>query len=514
MADSNADAEQLPGLAPDGAPALLSVAAMYACDQATIASGVAGYTLMTHAGYGIAQAIQRRWTRRPVVVLAGPGNNGGDGFVVARLLRAAGWPVRVALLGDTTRLKGDAAQAAAAWDGPVESLTPELPLPAGALVVDALFGAGLSRPLEPPVSTLLGRVAESGLPLVAVDMPSGVHGDTGAALGYAAPATLTVTFCRAKRGQYLLPGRQLCGTLVVVDIGIPDRVVAAEAGAERLNAPALWQHQLVAPQPGDHKYSRGHALVVGGAMSGAARLAVRGARAAGAGMVSAVAPEPAATLIAQDAPGAIVHDRAAAGALQAFPQRRKGHSAVIGPGAGVGRNTAEDVLALLATGCPVVLDADALGVFAEGVAERSLAHALAGTAAVLTPHPGEFNRLFPTIAAAAPDKATAARQAAAAVGAVVVVKGYDSVVAAPEGGVVVNANAPAALATAGTGDVLAGLVGGLLARGLRPLAAATAGVWLHGAAAERAGESLLPEDLAPAIRNVRASLRPDARPEM
>jgi len=272
--------------------AVLSVAEMYAADARTIERGTPGLVLMEHAGAAIFEAIEARWSPRPVTVLCGPGNNGGDGFVVARLLKEADWPVRLALMGKVDNLKGDAAAVAARWNGEIEPLALGL-LDGASLVVDALFGAGLGRPLSGTAGALMDACNDRSLDVVAVDVPSGVRGDTGEVLGTAPQARLTVTFCRRKRGHLLMPGRALAGELVVADIGISDAVVDGLEINVHANDPALWLGVSPRPSLSGHKYSRGHALVVGGdgAHSGAARLAARAALRVGAGLVTILAPE-------------------------------------------------------------------------------------------------------------------------------------------------------------------------------------------------------------------------------
>lgn len=464
----------------DDAFALLTIAQMYRADALAMAGGRDGVALMEAAGWCVARAIRRRWRPRRVTVLCGPGNNGGDGFVVARLLRRAGWPVRLGLLGEAARLKGDAAVHAARWEGEMEAATPAL-LGRCDLVVDALFGAGLARPLDGMALALVEEIGRRGIPCVAVDVPSGVHGDSGAVLGAAPQAALTVTFFRKKPGHLLLPGRALCGEVVVGDIGIPAAALAEIGPAAWENAPP----RLRRPAATDHKYARGHVVIVGGAeMTGAARLAARGARRAGAGLVTLAVPVQAVPVAAADRPGNLV------AALDVYPDLladpRKGVF-VIGPGSGPDVATRARVEAAVAAGKACVLDADALTVLA------GAAHGLGrGRQVLLTPHDGEFARLFPDIAG---DRLARARAAAAASGCAVLLKGADTVVAAPDGRAVVNANAPPTLATAGSGDVLAGIAAGLMAQGLDAFAAGAAAAWLHAAAAAAFGAGLVAEDL-------------------
>ena len=478
------------------AAALLSVAEMYRADSAAIASGVRGETLMENAGAAVMREIRRRFDPAPTVVLCGPGNNGGDGFVIARMLLDEGWPVRVALLGDRGALKGDAALNAARWDGPVAKLHPKA-LDGAALVVDALFGAGLARPVDGMARTVIESVNDSGLPVVAVDVPSGVHGDDGSIFGAAINAVLTVTFFRFKPGHLVMPGRKCAGELVLADIGIKDSVLDDFAVRRFVNEPPLWRHAFPWPEAGDHKYTRGHVVVVTGSeMPGAARLATRSARRVGAGMVTVTAPDDVRSVFVHDHPGAIVEPLPDdARAFVRLLSARRRNAVLIGPGCGADRDTAERVLAALESGKSAVLDADALTVFQErqDVLFRAIA---AAPGAILTPHAGEFDRLF---GASSADKISRARDAAQWSGAVVAFKGADTVIAAPDGRIAINRNAPAFLATAGTGDVLAGLAVGLLAQGMPPFEAACASVWTHGAAAQSFGPGLIAEDLPEAL---------------
>ena len=475
-----------------GCHALLSAAEMRAADAAAIAGGTPGIELMERAGEAVAEAALRRWPGRPALVLCGPGNNGGDGFVAARHLSQAGVPVRLALLGERGRLAGDAALAAARWQGEVEALSPDLP--AGrVLVIDALFGAGLARPLAGVALTTVEAIAEQGLDCLAVDLPSGLDGDSGEVLGAAAPARMTVTFCRAKPGHYLLPGRTLCGELIVADIGISDAVIEGIGVKRWLNGPWLWRDRIAWPSPAGHKYSRGHVLILGGGkMTGAGRLAARATRRAGAGMATLLAPAPALPIYAADQPGLLT---APIGELEAYLADRRISAVLIGPGAGRGAATRRHVLQVLKTGKPTVLDADALTVFAEAPGE--LMDAIQGPV-LLTPHEGEFARLFSVEG----PKLARTQAAAKTAGATVLLKGYDTVVADPGGRVAINANAPATLATAGAGDVLSGIALALLGQGMAPFEAGAAAAWLHGAAAARHGIGLLAEDLPDGLPGV------------
>lgn len=463
---------------PDPGPlALLTPEEMGRADAAAIAAGIPGERLMEAAGRAVARAAMRRFRPCRTLVLAGPGNNGGDGYVAARLLEQAGWPVAVAALAPP-RAGSDAALAARRWAGPMLPFAPAEAARAG-LVIDAVFGAGLARPVEGLVAETL---AAAGGPLLAVDVPSGVDGATGQVRGHAAPAALTVTFFRPKPGHLLMPGRALCGELVVADIGLPASVLAGIAPRCWEAAPGLWR--LPAPGVSAHKYSRGHVTILAGAgMTGAARLAAAGARRAGAGLLTLLAPDRATgDVLRTGDPGIIVSEAPLAGLLA---DRRRG-TWVVGPGLPATGATLDALSAVLAAGRQVVVDAGALAA-AAGQPGR-----LRG-AAVLTPHEGEFDRLF---GAAGGDRLGAARRAAGLAGAVVLLKGPDTVIAAPDGRAAINRHAPAWLATGGTGDVLAGIIAALLAGGMAAFEAAAAAAWLHGEAAFRCGSGLLAEDLA------------------
>lgn len=467
--------------------ALLRVAQMEEADRRTIQAGTAGITLMQNAGGAVAEEIMRRWSARPLAVLCGPGNNGGDGFVAAAVLAAHGWPVRLGLLGPAERLRGDAAHHAGRWSGRIEALGLEV-LEGAELAVDALFGSGLSRPLEAEVLRVLAGAAERDLPLVAVDVPSGLLGDTGESLG-AVRAALTVTFTRKKPGHVLLPGRELCGTTVCADIGTPARVLESMPADTWENDPCLWRPRLPRPELAGNKYTRGHALLVGGyPTTGAARMAARAAARIGAGLTSIAVPRNALDVYAAALTSIMARPLDRPEDLAVLLEDARFNALLIGPGAGLGEATRRQALAMLGTRRPVLLDADAITVFRERPAE--LFEAIQGPC-VLTPHEGEFARLFD----ASGDKLTRARRAARASGAVLVLKGADTVIAAPDGRAVVNTNAPPTLATGGSGDVLGGMILGLLAQGMEAFSASAAAVWLHGAAAREFGPGLLAEDL-------------------
>lgn len=483
---------------------LLTVAEMGEADRGTIASGTAGMVLMENAGAAVAQVIRQYYPPGKTVVLCGPGNNGGDGFVVARRLRAWGWPVTVALLGDRAALRGDAAAMAAQWQGEIAPLGVAVVADAG-LIVDGIFGAGLARPVDGIAAAVVVAANRRGVPIVAIDIPTGVHGDSGAILGVAIKATRTVTFARRKPGHLLLPGRIQCGSVELADIGIPGAIVQALAPKTFANAPSLWRHLYPWPDLTAHKYSRGHALVRSGglASTGAARLAARSALRVGAGLVTLASP-PSALMVNAAALTAVMVDSVdgTAGWEAALADKRR-NAVLLGPGNGVTDETREAALVALRLGKSTVLDADVLTVFAD--APDVLFKAI-HSPCILTPHDGEFARLFDT----GGDKPTRARRAAAACGAVLVLKGADTVIAAPDGRLAINENAPPDLATAGAGDVLAGLCTGLLAQGMPPFEAAAAAVWLHGEAGRLAGPGLIAEDLPEMLPAVLRRLRGSA----
>jgi NAD(P)H-hydrate epimerase len=480
---------------------LLTTTEMSKADAFAVAQGVSSLTLMENAGRAVADAIVARFKPCAVTVLCGPGNNGGDGFVVARHLDESGFTVRVA---HDAEPKGDAAIMSDQWKGTRVALEPEA-LDGARLVVDALFGAGLSRPLEGAYAQVVEGLND--LPVAAVDIPSGVSGDTGQPLGGVyVKAALTITFFLKKPGHLLLPGRVLCGETVVGDIGIP-----AEAANTQLheNSPALWQYPW--PKLEGHKYSRGHCVVVSGPApaTGAARLAARAALRVGAGLVSVASPPDAVAVNAAHLTAIMIKPYQGAAGLSGLLSDKRLNAVVLGPGLGVSRQTRELVTAVLKSDAAVVLDADAITSFQE---EQQTLFSLLDDTCVLTPHEGEFERLFPGLLDQSASKLEAARIAAARALCVVLLKGADTVIAAPSGKAVINANAPANLATAGAGDVLAGLIAGLLAQGMPAFDAACAGAWLHGEAARRFGPGLIAEDLPEMLPAVLAGLAGAVRP--
>jgi hydroxyethylthiazole kinase-like uncharacterized protein yjeF len=483
---------------------LLTPSEMGQADRLAIAGGTAGITLMEEAGRAVADAVARRHKLGVrIVVVAGPGNNGGDGFVAARVLAQRGYPVRLLLAGDRAKLTGDAAQAAERWAGAVEQASAGKLAGAG-VIVDALFGAGLNRAVDGEARAMIEAMNRSGAPTVAVDLPSGINGETGAVMGAAVEADESITFFRRKPGHLLMPGRLHAGKVRVADIGIPDSVLDTVRPRTFANGPDLWGRAFPLPSHDGHKYARGHAVVVSGgiAHTGAARLAARAALRAGAGLVTLASPREALAVNAAASLAVMVRPVDGADELRALLADRRLNAVVLGPGGGVGEGMRAQVMAALDGDRAVVLDADALTSFAEGPAGLFAAIAARpDRPVVLTPHQGEFGRLFNTIVQL-PDgasKVDITRAAAKASGAIVLLKGPDTVIATPDGLAAINANAPAWLATAGSGDVLTGLIAGLMAQGMAGFEAACAGAWLHGEAGNEAGPGLISEDLTEAL---------------
>ncbi|NEU13820.1 NAD(P)H-hydrate dehydratase [Methylobacterium sp. BTF04] len=483
---------------------LLSVEAMRRVDAAAIRAGTSGRVLMERAGAAVAERARKHLSDRGrVVVLCGPGNNGGDGFVAARLLAEAGVSVDLACLVPVADLTGDAAGAASGWTGPVMAANDLGALEGYDLVVDAVFGAGLSRAITGEAAALIERVAASHRLVLAVDVPSGVDGDTGLVRGLALQAIETVTFVALKPGHLLQPGRALRGAVHVADIGTGPEALIEGLGDDPAvfhNGPGLWLGAFPRLDATSHKYTRGHALVLSGPAyrTGAARLAARAALRVGAGLVTLASPALALPENAAHLTAIMLRPCETADDLDDLLVDERLNVVLAGPGLGMGSATRDLVAVAAAVGRGLVLDADALTSF-KGQARLLAAHiADGGSRAVLTPHDGEFARLFEGSDAvedglSKPDRA---RRAAALTGAVMVLKGADTVIAAPDGRVAINDHGTPYLGTAGSGDVLGGLVAGLMAQGMEPFEAACAAVWLHGDAGLRHGPGLIAEDIA------------------
>jgi hydroxyethylthiazole kinase-like uncharacterized protein yjeF len=472
---------------------------MERADRLTIAAGTPGFALMLSAGQAVAETAMDLVEEGSILVVAGRGNNGGDGFVAAAELAARGREVSVILLCERDSLQGDAASAARGWKFPVLPFNPQA-IGRPALIIDALFGAGLNRPVKGEPHDMIEAINANGAPVLSVDLPSGVNGTTGAVMGVAVGATETVTFFRRKPAHLLLPGRIHCGRVRVADIGIDAGVLAEIHPRTFENIPQFWRKSFPVPQIDGHKYARGHAIVVSGeiAATGAARMSARGALRAGAGLVTLASPRDALAVNASALTAVMVRAIDTVAEFAELLTDRRLNTCVIGPGAGLGEHTRDFVLSALSAKRNLVLDADALTSFAD--APDHLFEAIKAShdpQVVLTPHEGEFPRLFSDISNKHPyrSKLERVRAAAERSGAVVLLKGPDTVVASPEGRATIAANAPPWLATAGAGDVLAGMISGMLAQGVTAFEAACIGTWMHGEAAREAGPGLIAEDL-------------------
>jgi hydroxyethylthiazole kinase-like uncharacterized protein yjeF len=489
---------------------LLTPTEMSRADRLAEAGGTPSLTLMENAGRAVTTEILRRYGKRPVLVLCGPGNNGGDGFVVARQLLDAGWDARAVVMNNMSKWPADAhfngmqlltrkggPNLMPSYKGDLVATPDDIAIhrivDSGALIVDAIFGAGLDRDVGDELKLLFSALDKSGLPIVSIDIPSGVDGASGQVRGAAIKANLTVTFFRNKPGHLLTPGRDLCGEVVLADIGIPNSVLD-EIGAKAWeNGPHLWSIPKVEREA--HKYSRGHCIVVSGGplQTGATRLSATAALRAGAGAVTLIGGRDALLVQAASVTAVMTKPFETRAELREL-LGGKVNAVVIGPGAGVTDATREHALDILELAPAAVLDADAITVFKD--APETLFQAIKARTdrpVVLTPHEGEFTRLFGELDGS---KLESARIAAERSGAIIVYKGSDTVIAAPDGRAAINANAPPGLGTAGSGDVLAGIIGGFLAQQMPGFEAAAAAVYVHGAAAslfERPG--LISEDL-------------------
>ncbi|MDX2277186.1 MAG: NAD(P)H-hydrate dehydratase [Hyphomonadaceae bacterium] len=480
---------------------IITVVQMRAIDAAAAHGGTPTRTLMERAGFAAADAVTARFTPRATAVLCGPGNNGGDGFVVARALQERGWPVWIECAVPVAELTGDAADAARAWQGEVFPLgdgdrRPEL-------YIDALFGAGLARPLTGVAARVARMLRSMPERVVAIDLPSGLNGDTGKPAGDACvAAALTVTFVRKKPAHLLYPGRELCGEVVVADIGVADELVRAQHITLHENDPALWKAAFPWPAATAHKHARGHVMVASGpfARTGAARLAARAALRSGAGLVTILSPRDAMAEHAAQLNAIMLRETEGGGAFADAAE--KAQCLVIGPAFGVtpDRRILFEAVMRVRNRCPLVVDADAITLLSP-IGEGALR-----ATDVLTPHVGEFNRAFPELLEAQPSRVEAVRAAAAKCGAVVLLKGPDTVIGAPDGRAIINATGSPFMATAGSGDVLAGLIAGLVGQGMPSFEAAAAGAWLHGRAGALKGPGLIAEDISELLPPILAEI--------
>ncbi|MFO1241806.1 MAG: NAD(P)H-hydrate dehydratase [Rickettsiales bacterium] len=491
---------------------ILSAERMRFAEQSAMNAGISGWQMMWAAGNAVAETIIQHYPKQRVLILCGPGNNGGDGYVVARQLIDKGWLVEVVGIAPE-KLKGDAAKARQYYAGTILSFD-DVQIEPEMLVVDALFGIGLTRLLEGKPASFLAEMNANHCRVVAVDIPSGIDSNTGVVLGIAPYAEITVTFAAKKPGHVLLPGKAYAGKVLVADIGIDHVIKRSIVGADpRLassikeetvvaeNTPALWLSRFPWPQVEDHKYTRGKVIVAGGGIrtTGAARLAATAALRMGAGLVAVACDTESLPIYASHLTSVMTEVADDVTGFSAVLSDRRIKALLLGPGNGVTQKTKSYVSLALAKNIPVVFDADAVTVFA---GEASTLKDMINAPTILTPHEGEFARLFSSSEIdIKTDKMHRAYRAASYLNAVIVLKGADTVIAAPDGRVAINTNAPATLATAGTGDVLAGMITGLVAQGMEVFDAACAGVWLHADAAKNLGCGMIAEDLLTSLVN-------------
>jgi hydroxyethylthiazole kinase-like uncharacterized protein yjeF len=476
---------------------LLTADEMRRADQITIDSGTPSITLMENAGRGVAEEVVRRFPRgSKVLVCCGPGNNGGDGFVCARTLRERGYHVRLALLCKPEELRPDPKEMARRWDEGIEALTPRA-VEGAEVIVDAIWGSGLQGPVNGVVAEIIDDVKQRQLPVVAVDVPTGIDATFGNIHGIAFDAVSTVTFFRRKTGHMLLPGKRNCGEVRAVDIGIPKTVLAEVAPQTFLNEPDFWLRYYPRLKRDGHKYDRGHAVVVSGPMesTGASRMSARAALRIGAGLVSLATSKSAFYINAAQLTSVMLAVyEGGPGLAEVLISDPRRNAALIGPGAGATDETRENVAAVLSSEATVIIDAEGLTAFEAQPQELFALIQQRSAPTILTPHKGEFDRLFPELGNAE-SKLEQAKRAAEISGGVIVFKGPDTVVSAPDGLSAITEQAPPWLATAGTGDVLAGMITGLCAQGMSPFDAAVAAVWMHAELARTIGPGMISEDM-------------------
>lgn len=491
---------------------LLTSDEMRRAERYVIEAGLSESVLMERAAHAVARSVQT--ILQPganVLVLCGPGNNGGDGSVAARILADRGFHVELVFQSPLDGSSGDVGSAASRWQGQIVSAE-QAHIHDTDLVIDGLFGSGLSRDIVGENRILIERINASGKPILAIDVPSGVDSDTGQIRGIAIRATRTVTFFRLRPGHVLFPGKAQCGDVEVADIGIPEACLSVIQPKINLNTPELWPSALLPPREDGNKYFRGHLVVVSGGIesTGAARLAADAALRVGAGLVTVASPSDALSVNAAALTDVMVRRSDGVGGLVALIEDARRNAFVIGPGNGVGEVTIDRVKAALEAHRALVLDADALTSFEGRLDElRRFIDRQHREIVVATPHEGEFVRLFKSWAEIlSPDsRIERVRAAASFLGIVFVLKGPDTIVASPDGRMIINTNGSPWLATAGSGDVLSGIIGGLLAQRFDAVTAASAGVWLHAEAGRRIGPGLAARDLADGLKQILGSLR-------
>jgi ADP-dependent NAD(P)H-hydrate dehydratase / NAD(P)H-hydrate epimerase len=482
---------------------LLTAEEMSRAEQLTVEAGTSNLTLMENAGRGVAEEVVRRFPRGSrVTVLCGPGNNGGDGFVSARYLRERGYQVRLALHGRQEDLPRDPKEMARRWDEAIEPMSLQS-LEGAQIVIDAIYGTGLRDNITGIPAQIIEEVTARALPVVSVDVPSGIDATYGSVHGLAFKSAATVTFFRRKTGHVLVPGRLHCGDVRTVDIGIPSTVLGDIAPRTFANDPDFWLRYFPKLKPDGHKYDRGHAVVVSGPMesTGAGRLAARAALRAGSGLVTVATSKAAFYINAAQLTAVMLAPYDGAQGLGEVLSDSRITSVLIGPGAGTDAEVKDLVASVLASDATAVMDAEGLTAFSETPAELFNQIKTRNAPVIITPHEGEFKRVFPELDSGK-SKLERARRAAEISGAVVILKGADTVVAAPDSLASVSENAPPWLATAGSGDVLAGLVTGLLAQGMAAFDAAAAAVWIHGELGHAFGPGLIADDMPDLVPGV------------
>ncbi len=476
---------------------ILTPQEMRAAEEDLFSKGTDSFDLMQRAGNAVAEFVHAKWPEGRIQVLCGPGGNGGDGFIAAAKLAKLWREVEVFCLVGKEALTGDAAKAAAEWDGEIKLLETALEAPHD-IVLDALFGGGLSRPLD----GIAAKLAERGGRVVSIDVPSGIDGESAKSLGPCFRAEGTITFAALRPAHVLLPGAAYCGGVFVADIGVPVQTQLLE------NSPLLWGRNLPQPGQGSHKHARGHLAVVSGnaASTGAARLAGRAGLRAGAGLVTLLSPPDAVAVNASHLTAIMLKEVASAEQLRETIESAS--TVILGPAAGINTGTRKNVECLLSTDAKAVLDADALTVFAD---DHDALYKQLRADDLITPHIGEFKRIFGDLLETEVNKVEATRQAAQMAGCVVLLKGPDTVIAKPDGMAIVNTHATRWLATAGSGDVLAGIAGGLMAQGVDTFTAAAMASWLHGEAGRRVGAGLISEDLEAQLPDILSALHGEHR---
>lgn len=476
---------------------LLTADEMRRAEQITIDGGTPSLTLMENAGRAVAEEVVRRFPRgSKVAVCCGRGNNGGDGFVCARILRERGFQVRLGLLGAPEDLKEEPKEMARRWDETIEPLNTSM-LEGTDIIIDGIMGAGLKGPVNGEIADIIQSVNEKKTPVIAIDMPTGIEMTHGSVQGIAFEAVSTVTFFRKKTGQVQLPGKTHCGDVRISDIGISSKVLADIVPQTFLNEPDFWLRYYPRLHKEGHKYDRGHAVVVSGPMerTGASRLSAMAALRTGAGLVSLATSKSAFYVNAAQLTTIMLSVFDGAGSLgDLLASDPRQNAVLIGPGAGLSQQTCENVAAVLSSEATAVIDAEGLTAFEQNPQDLFGLIQNRNAPTIITPHKGEFDRIFPELGNAE-SKLEQTKRAAEISGSVVIFKGPITIIAAPDGLSAIMEDAPPWLATAGTGDVLAGMITGLCAQGMSPFDAAAAAVWMHAELARTFGPGLISEDM-------------------